>query len=90
VALTYAWDFENDGVVDSTEQSPLFTYANPGTYDVSLTVTNAAGPNTMVKEAYITAEKPTAAPEFPTIALPAVLIICMLGTVLLIRRTKEN
>ncbi len=88
--LTYAWDFENDGVVDSTEQSPLFTYANPGTFDVSLTVTNTAGPDTMVKEAYITADKPIGAPEFPTMALPAVLVIGMLGTVLFIRRTKEN
>jgi PKD repeat protein len=88
--VSWAWDFENDGVVDSTEKSPLFTYENPGTYDVSLTVSNAAGSNTMVKEAYITAEKPIGAPEFPAMALPAAFIIGMIGTVLFIRRRKEN
>jgi hypothetical protein len=33
---------------------------------------------------------PATAPEFPTMALPTVLVIGMLGTVHLIRRTKEN
>jgi len=95
--LTYAWDFENDGVTDSTEQSPAFTYANPGTYDVNLTVTSSGGSNSEVKISYITvtmaditAKKSTAAPEFPTMAFPAAFIAGMLGVVLFIRRTKEN
>ncbi len=40
---------------------------------------------------YVTGvERPTPAPEFPTVALPAVLIIGMLGAVLFIRGSKEN
>ena len=46
---SWAWDFENDGVVDSTEQSPSFTYTAAGTYTVNLTVANAAGSNTTLK-----------------------------------------
>ncbi|WP_284683938.1 PKD domain-containing protein [Chondrinema litorale] len=34
----YAWDFENDGTVDSDEANPEFTYNTPGTYTVALTV----------------------------------------------------
>lgn len=37
------WDFDNDGVTDSTEQNPSHTYDQAGTYTVSLTVWNAKG-----------------------------------------------
>jgi len=71
-------------------QSPAFSYTTPGTYDVSLTVTNSAGSTTMLMEAYLVVDKNTAAPEFPTSGLPIVLIIGMLGTILFIRRTREH
>jgi len=51
---SWAWDFEDDGVVDSTGQNPAHTYTAPGTYTVNLTVTNAAGTSTEVKTNYIT------------------------------------
>ncbi len=50
----WAWDFDNDGVIDSTEQNATFTYASAGTYTVNLTVTNTAGSNSQVKTGYIT------------------------------------
>ncbi|AKB51994.1 Chitin binding protein [Methanosarcina barkeri str. Wiesmoor] len=53
VILDYAWDFDNDGIVDSTEQNPSFTYEAPGTYTVSLTVSNTGGSNTETKADYI-------------------------------------
>jgi PKD repeat protein len=37
------WDFDNDGDVDSTEQDPVFTYNDTGTYSVSLVVANEYG-----------------------------------------------
>ena len=52
----YEWDFNNDGVIDSYEESPSWTYLEPGTYSVSLKIT-AGSPdstNTFVKEDYIT------------------------------------
>ncbi len=38
--VTYEWDFNNDGTVDSTEKDPSFTYAAPGTFTVVLKVTD--------------------------------------------------
>jgi PKD repeat protein len=38
-----AWDFQSDGIVDSTAPSPTFTYTSPNTYTAKLTVTNASG-----------------------------------------------
>ena len=52
--LTYTWDFNNDGSVDNTTQSPSYTYTNPGTYSVNLTVTNGIGSDTELKTSYIT------------------------------------
>ena len=54
----YAWDFDNDGVVDSTEQNPTHTYSAPGKYTVKLTVTNSAGSDEEVKTDYITVNAP--------------------------------
>ena len=61
--LSYAWDFNNDGTVDSTLQSPKITLTDVGTYNVNLTVTNAVGSDTELKTNYITV---TAAPVAPT------------------------
>jgi PKD repeat protein len=52
--FTYAWDFQNDGRVDSTLRSPSYQYAAAGTYTVKLTVTNTAGSDTVVKTGHIT------------------------------------
>ncbi|MCC7066346.1 MAG: PKD domain-containing protein [Planctomycetes bacterium] len=41
-AAGWLWDFENDGIVDSTLQNPSFTFG-AGSYDVKLTVTNGCG-----------------------------------------------
>jgi PKD repeat protein len=38
-----AWDFQNDGTVDSTAANPTFTYTAANTYTAKLTVTNTAG-----------------------------------------------
>src|SRR5439155_23592977 len=55
---SWAWDFQNDGIVDSTQQNPQFTYSTPGSYTVSLTVSNAAGSSTNTKVSSITVTAP--------------------------------
>ncbi|HNQ26014.1 MAG TPA: DUF3344 domain-containing protein, partial [Methanoregulaceae archaeon] len=55
----YAWDFTNDGVVDSTAKNASFTYSTTGTYTVNHTVTGPGGSDSEVKTNYITV---TAAP----------------------------
>ncbi|MFO0314510.1 MAG: PKD domain-containing protein [Planctomycetota bacterium] len=47
-ATSWAWDFQNDGVVDSTSPNPSFTYPAQGAYDCKLTVTNAYSTNTRI------------------------------------------
>ncbi|MEJ5869062.1 ThuA domain-containing protein, partial [Pseudokineococcus sp. 5B2Z-1] len=41
--LTYAWDLDGDGTVDSTEADPTFIYTEAGAYQALLTVTNEDG-----------------------------------------------
>jgi PKD repeat protein len=39
----YAWDFDNDGTIDSNEENPSYTYETAGIYTVSLTVYDLSG-----------------------------------------------
>ena len=39
------WDFNNDGIIDSTNQNPVFTYNSNKTYSVCLMVSNNFGNN---------------------------------------------
>ena len=53
---SWSWDFGNGST--STRQNPSTTYFTPGTYTVTLTVTNANGSNTIVRTDYITVYDP--------------------------------
>jgi beta propeller repeat protein len=69
-ATSRVWDFDNDGVADSTGKTPVNIYPVSGTYTVNLTVSNANGtfsrlypiiasdrPRYTLKEAQITTNK---------------------------------
>jgi PKD repeat protein len=56
----WVWSFGDGG--SATIQNPTHTYSSAGTYAVTLTVTNAAGSNTVSKSGYITANKEAAVP----------------------------
>jgi PKD repeat protein len=51
---SWAWDFDGDGTVDSTEQNPSHDFDAEGTYTVSLTASNAGGSDEEIKAAHIT------------------------------------
>ncbi len=51
---TYAWTFPGGTPATSTLANPLVTYANPGTYDVKLRVSNALGSDSLTKTGWIT------------------------------------
>ncbi|MEE2711917.1 MAG: PKD domain-containing protein, partial [Planctomycetota bacterium] len=58
---SWAWDLNGDGTTDSTLPNPTFTYNTPGSYTVSLTVSNAFGSNTNAMPGYVTVSALTAA-----------------------------
>lgn len=64
--ISWAWDFNNDGTVDSTAQNPEPppTFEEPGTYDVKLTVYSASGSDDELKSGLIT----VGTPEMPTVS----------------------
>ena len=49
----WEWDFDGDGIIDSTDQNPQYTYNEPGNYTVSLTVSSPNGNNTAIQTEYI-------------------------------------
>jgi PKD repeat protein len=60
---SWAWDFNNDGSVDSTLQNPVYNYTSIGTYTVKLTATNLAGSDYEIKTNYISIT--STSPETP-------------------------
>ena len=56
VPTAWEWDFDNDGVIDSTEKNPTHTYTTAGSFAVRLVVRNADGSNTTLRQQAITAE----------------------------------
>jgi PKD repeat protein len=52
--VSWAWDFDNDGTIDSHLRNPTYTYHAAGRYTVSLTVTDSAGiSDTQMQTGYI-------------------------------------
>ena len=48
--LTYAWDFQSDGEIDSNQKKANFTFNHPGNYTVTLKVTDQNGLSGSVQE----------------------------------------
>ena len=59
--LSWQWDFNNDGIIDSYNQNPNFTYNQIGTYSVALTISDGTNEDTMIKENYISVLEPVEA-----------------------------
>ena len=59
-STSWAWDFENDGNIDSYVESPIHIYGKAGNYTVNLTVTNGNGTFSEVKTDYITVSEQAA------------------------------
>lgn len=51
----WEWDFDGDGLTDSLDRNPSYTYEAAGIYDVTLRVTGPDGTGTETKTGYITA-----------------------------------
>ncbi len=55
---SFAWDLTGDGIIDSNEEDPLFIYNEPGTYAVTLTVSDGAEETVLTLDEYITVTEP--------------------------------
>jgi formylglycine-generating enzyme required for sulfatase activity len=49
----WQWDFNNDGLADSTQQNPSWTYAVDGAYSVRLVATNFLGSGTVTRNSVV-------------------------------------
>ncbi|NOZ68434.1 MAG: PKD domain-containing protein [Deferribacteres bacterium] len=65
----YEWDFDNDGVIDSTDPNPSYTYDSPGNYAVKLTVTDSDG--TVRRDITATYIEVNTPPSVPQLIYPA-------------------
>ena len=61
---SWEWDFDNDGITDSTQQNVIHTYEEPGTYTVKLTVRADGKSDSEVKSSYILVSSPTCKADF--------------------------
>jgi hypothetical protein len=52
-AVAWNWDFESDGVIDSTVQNAVHRYATAGSYTVTLTVGGPEGTDTTIRPGFI-------------------------------------
>ncbi|MGZ2370627.1 cadherin domain-containing protein [Ancylomarina sp. YFZ004] len=59
-AISWAWEFTGASPAESTEQNPLVSYENAGSYSVKLTVNYADGSNSVTKADYISVTEPAA------------------------------
>jgi PKD repeat protein len=62
--IAWTWNFGDGSTVNATVQNPVHTYANAGTFTVSLNATNAGGSNTSTKANYITVIVPPPVANF--------------------------
>jgi PKD repeat protein len=44
-----SWDFENDGIIDSTEKNPVHVFEKIGVYSVNMTVSDSDGSFSCIK-----------------------------------------
>jgi PKD repeat protein len=71
---SWTWDFNNDNVVDSTQQNPTFLYSTPGTYTVKLTIGDGSTTSLVTKTNFITVSSVVTPPPPPPPGGFAVLV----------------
>ena len=53
IPISWYWDFDNDGLIDSEEQNPEWIYEDSGIYSISLTIEDEVDTSTSIKENYL-------------------------------------
>ncbi len=52
-AISWDWDFNNDGIIDSHNRDASYIYNQPGMYSVKLSITFSSGSKSLIKDNYI-------------------------------------
>ena len=65
----WQWDFDNDGVIDSTQQNPTWTYTNDGLFSVRLVATNYLGPGSLTRNHLVQVGTVVPNPVFNMVAI---------------------
>jgi PKD repeat protein len=52
-AISWEWDFDNDGTVDAIDQNTSHTYKQTGIYSVRLVVSNGSSADTLIRTDYV-------------------------------------
>jgi gliding motility-associated-like protein len=72
--VTYEWDFETDGTIDSNDENPSFTFNAEGTYTVTLYITDEFGCTDefeiQIKVNPVTSEPTESSLEMPNVFTP--------------------
>lgn len=58
-ATSWAWDLDGDGLIDSTQRNPQFTYTLEGTFTVSLSVMGPGGSDSNTRYDFVSVEPPS-------------------------------
>jgi PKD repeat protein len=66
VPTAWAWQFPGGTPATSSLQNPQVSYATPGTYDVTLTVSNGSASNSITQTAVVTVVAPAGIPSVIT------------------------
>jgi len=51
--ISWEWDFDDDGTIDSYEQNPIWTYNDEGTYTVYMKISDGQAEDVEIKDAYV-------------------------------------
>ncbi|RLC48016.1 MAG: hypothetical protein DRI23_10800 [Candidatus Cloacimonadota bacterium] len=52
--VSWSWDFDNDGIIDSNLQHPAWIYESPGSYSITLEISDGTNSAIISTEDYIT------------------------------------
>ena len=74
---SWEWDFDNDDMIDSYDQHPLFIYEDPGLYSCKLIISDGTETDTLVKPHYITICNPAID------LIPDTIMACFTNNILL-------
>jgi len=62
IIISWAWDFNDDGVIDATDQNPSYTYTEAGGYSVTLIASDGVTADTLRRNNFISIPNSNPAP----------------------------